>query len=213
MKIQDRIKELRRVPATDLIRNPRNWRRHPPSQSMALRGVLEEVGYASAVIAYEGPDGLVLIDGHLRVETTPDLEVPVLITDLSEEEADKLLATLDPIGAMAQTDREALQNLVDSADIENTSLRDMLRNMGEGAQVPHIITQQYNSEFSGQSQEAIDAMRQQMEEAFERHSRQTNEGYIEMTCPHCGGDYSINRKELLDQEKLKRTAILPESEV
>ncbi|MGA7647677.1 MAG: hypothetical protein WBW01_14285, partial [Terriglobales bacterium] len=28
-QIRDRIRELRRVPASALVRNPKNWRRHP----------------------------------------------------------------------------------------------------------------------------------------------------------------------------------------
>ena len=32
MKIRDRIKELRRVKASELHRNPRNWRVIPPSR-------------------------------------------------------------------------------------------------------------------------------------------------------------------------------------
>jgi len=65
MKIRDRIKELRRVKASELLRNPRNWRTHPAAQARALRGLLNEIGYADALIARELPDGqLQLIDGH-----------------------------------------------------------------------------------------------------------------------------------------------------
>ena len=46
MMIRDRIRELRRVPASQLAPNPNNWRTHPPAQLDALRGVLAEVGYA-----------------------------------------------------------------------------------------------------------------------------------------------------------------------
>ena len=46
MQIRDRIKELRRVPASELLPNPKNWRTHPVAQQDALRGVLAEVGYA-----------------------------------------------------------------------------------------------------------------------------------------------------------------------
>src|SRR4029079_15258456 len=73
MHIRDRIKELRRVRAADLRPNPRNWRVHPPAQQDALRYLLAEVGYADALLARELDDGtLLLIDGHLRAETTPD---------------------------------------------------------------------------------------------------------------------------------------------
>lgn len=112
MKIRDRIRELRRVPASELLPNPKNWRTHPKAQQDALRGVLAEVGMADAVLARELPDGsLMLIDGHLRAETAADAKVPVLILDVTEAEADKILATLDPLAAMAEQDSEALASL------------------------------------------------------------------------------------------------------
>lgn len=69
---RDRVKGLRRVRAGDLLPNPLNGRRHSPAQAAALKGVLAEVGFAGAVIAYEGKDGLVTIDGHLRAGLSPD---------------------------------------------------------------------------------------------------------------------------------------------
>ncbi len=44
-----------------------------------------------------------LMDGHLRAETTADQLVPVLVLDANEAEANKLLATLDPLAGMAET--------------------------------------------------------------------------------------------------------------
>ncbi|MBC7240172.1 MAG: hypothetical protein H5T71_08750, partial [Chloroflexi bacterium] len=112
MHIRDRIKELRRVRAGDLRPNPRNWRIHPDKQRAALRGILAEIGYADALLARELADGtLELIDGHLRAETTPDAVVPVLILDLDEQEAAKLLALLDPLANLAEADTEALADL------------------------------------------------------------------------------------------------------
>jgi len=48
---------------------------------------------------------LMLIHGHLRAETTKNAMVPVLVLDVTEAEADKLLLTLDPLAAMAQAIR------------------------------------------------------------------------------------------------------------
>ncbi len=51
-----------------------------------------EVGWAEAVLARETPEGLELIDGHLRVlQADEAAEVPVLVLDVSPEEADLLL--------------------------------------------------------------------------------------------------------------------------
>jgi hypothetical protein len=127
MQIRDRIKELRRVRATDLRPNPRNWRLHPPAQQDALRGLLAEVGYAGALLARELDDGtLMLIDGHLRAETTPDAVVPVLVLDVDETEADKILLTHDPIASMATVSQENLQQLLAEVQTESAAVRSML---------------------------------------------------------------------------------------
>ncbi len=134
MQIRDRIKELRRVPAKHLRPNPKNWRIHPPAQQDALRGVLAEIGYAGALLARELDDGsLELIDGHLRAETTPDLPVPVLILDLSREEADKLLATFDPLSSMATADVAALQALLADTPIENAAVQNAVQQTVQSA--------------------------------------------------------------------------------
>jgi DNA modification methylase len=133
MKIRDRIKELRRVPARELLPNPKNWRSHPPAQQDALRGLLAELGYCDAVIARELADGrLQLIDGHLRCETTPDMVVPVLVLDVTEDEADKLLATLDPLASLAQADREALTALLASVETDSAAVQALLANLAAG---------------------------------------------------------------------------------
>mgnify|MGYP003149606474 CR=1 FL=1 len=126
VQIRDRIKELRRVPASELRPNPRNWRRHPPAQEAALRGVLEEVGFADAVIARDTADGLELIDGHLRQEVMGDQPVPVLIVDMSEEEADKMLLTLDPLAMMARADQDALTILQQSVAFDDVGVNAMI---------------------------------------------------------------------------------------
>lgn len=127
MLIKDRIKELRRVPASQLIPNPKNWRTHPEKQRNAIQGVLAEIGYADALIARELPDGsLMLLDGHLRAETTPNQEVPVLVLDLDEAEADKLLATLDPISAMAGKSDELYADLIAEMETSSAAVRELL---------------------------------------------------------------------------------------
>jgi DNA modification methylase len=128
IQIRDRIRELRRVPAKELLPNPKNWRRHPKAQVDALRGLLTEIGYADALLVRELADGhLMLIDGHLRAETTPDAEVPVLVLDVTEEEADKILLTLDPLAAMAESDSSQIQRLLETVRTDNEAVEDLLR--------------------------------------------------------------------------------------
>jgi hypothetical protein len=130
--MRNRIKGLRVVPANTLLPNPKNWRTHPDRQRKAMHGILEEVGYAAAAIARELPDGrLMLIDGHLRTETADEAgqDVPVLVLDVTEEEADKLLLTLDPIAEMAETDNAVLMELLESVETDNAEVSEMLANL------------------------------------------------------------------------------------
>lgn len=131
MQIRDRIKEFKRVPAKDLIPNPKNWRVHSEGQANALRGILSAVGYVDALLARETPAGLQIIDGHLRAETTPDMEVPVLVLDVTEAEADLILATFDPLGAMADADSEKLESLLAEIETDSEALQTMLDELAE----------------------------------------------------------------------------------
>ena len=132
MVMRDRVKEFRRVPASELRANPKNWRTHPPAQEAALKGVLAEIGFADAMIARETEDGLELIDGHLRREVMGDQEVPVLVLDVTEEEADKLLLTYDPLAAMAHADMDSLLALASLAEFESPAVFDMLEALING---------------------------------------------------------------------------------
>ncbi len=125
--IRDRIKELRRVKAKELLANPKNWRRHPKAQAEALRGLLGEIGYADALLARELADGrLMLIDGHLRAEITPNMMLPVLVLDVTDVEADKLLLTLDPLAGLAQTDPERIKELLSTVETDSEAVGALL---------------------------------------------------------------------------------------
>src|ERR1051325_6578274 len=95
--VRNRIKEHRQVRAGDLVPHELNWRRHPAHQRRSLRAVLDDVGFARSLLAYELPAGpLKLIEGHLRAALAPDALVTVKILDVDDEEARKLLLTIDP---------------------------------------------------------------------------------------------------------------------
>lgn len=135
MEIRDRIKCLKRVRASELRKNPRNWRRHPATQRAALAGLLKEIGYADALLARETRGGrLELIDGHLRADVTPDAKVPVLVLDLNQQEADVLLATLDPLAALAETDEASLAALLRDVRTDDAGLADFVSGLAATCQ-------------------------------------------------------------------------------
>src|ERR1051326_7471915 len=102
--MKNRITKHIRVEAADLVPHELNFRTHPDAQRAALVAFYDEIGFARSLLAYELPDGCFkLIDGHLRPELTPEEEVEVL--DVNDEEARKLLLSIDPLAQLAQTDR------------------------------------------------------------------------------------------------------------
>ena len=110
-----------------LLANPSNWRIHPAAQQNALSGVLKEVGLVQNVVANRTTGHLV--DGHLRVmlamrENQP--VVPVTWVELSEEEEHLILASLDPLAAMATADAGALDALLSSVQSGEEAVTNML---------------------------------------------------------------------------------------
>lgn len=80
-----------------LLANPANWRLHPGLQQEALESVMDEVGWVDTIIVNQR-SGYV-VDGHLRVSLAlrrGEKTVPVQYVDLTDEEEQLILATLDP---------------------------------------------------------------------------------------------------------------------
>jgi DNA modification methylase len=135
---RNRIIELRWVRAGDLAANPKNWRRHPERQRRALRALLGEIGYADALIAREEHGSLQLLDGHLRRELDPEQQVPVLVTDLTVEEGDKLLLTLDPIAGLAVADPGPLADLLASVTSQSAAVQELLASVAASAKLAFV---------------------------------------------------------------------------
>ena len=130
--IRDRIVELRRVRAGDLVPNEQNWRLHPDGQRDALRAVLADIGYADALLAFTAPDGrLKLFDGHLRQSLDPEQVVPVLVTDLTEAEARLMMLIVDPMTALAEADNDALGKLLLASQSEDEAIQALLEGLAE----------------------------------------------------------------------------------
>jgi hypothetical protein len=114
------------VKGRDLVPHPMNWRTHPQEQIAALSGIMTEVGVCDAVKGFRLPDGRIqLIDGHARAELLPDQEIPVLLLDVTEQEAKKLLTVFDPLGDLAGIDAERLSSLLGELDTQSPGLKSL----------------------------------------------------------------------------------------
>ena len=110
-----------------LLANPLNWRVHPLHQQEKLEGVLSEIGWIQRVIVNRATGHV--IDGHARVGlaiSRGEPLVPVLYVDLTLEEERLVLATLDPIGALAGTDRQVLDALLAEVSSQGGAVQRLL---------------------------------------------------------------------------------------
>ncbi len=119
---RNRIIEYGTRPASQFQAHPRNWRKHPKAQREALAASLNGVGWVGVVL--ENARTGHLLDGHERLwqalEQGDETPVPYITVDLAEDEEHLVLATLDPIGAMAQTDAEMLEGIL--SELRETEL-------------------------------------------------------------------------------------------
>jgi hypothetical protein len=85
---------------------------------------------------------LKLLDGHLRREMTPDMEVDVEVLDVTEEEARALLLSLDPLAALAETQTQLHDRLRELTPTESPELEALWQSAAESAlaeQPPHTL--------------------------------------------------------------------------
>lgn len=127
---RNRIVGEAEVLASELVPHEWNWRTHPKAQKDALSDVLDQVGWVQRVVVNRRSGKIV--DGHARVElcAARGETVPVVYVDLSDQEEALILATLDPLGAMAGKDSDKLAGLVaEIGDLTSVSLNDLLGNV------------------------------------------------------------------------------------
>src|SRR5437773_21215 len=121
--IRNRIKCHRRVRAGELVPHEWNFRAHPEHQRAALEALYRAVGFARSLLAYELPDGrLKLIDGHLRRDLDPNMEVDVEVLDVDDAEARALLLSIDPLASLAQTQETLHRRLLELTPAKSPDL-------------------------------------------------------------------------------------------
>ena len=130
MAIRNRITRHVRARAGDLVPHELNPRIHREAQREALAAIIDEVGFARSLLAYALPDGrLKLIDGHLRADLHPDLEVDVEVLDVTDAEARALLLSLDPLSLLADYDTTVLNQLRQQTSTSSDALDNLWRSI------------------------------------------------------------------------------------
>lgn len=114
----------------DLIAHPDNYKAHPDRQTEAIGSAIAEIGWIGEI--YVSSRTMRILDGHMRVAEairTGQPSIPVALIDCPTE-ADELqiLATFDPIGAMALNDAMKVASLAARAGFSESAdpLKQML---------------------------------------------------------------------------------------
>jgi DNA modification methylase len=135
--LRNRITSYGMVDPATLTPNPQNWRTHPTAQQAALKGILKEVGWVGVVTINKTTGHLV--DGHLRREAAlkqKENSIPAIYVELTEDEERLVLATLDPIGALAERDDAILKDLVSQVQTQDEGLQALLDELGASEEPP-----------------------------------------------------------------------------
>jgi len=169
---RSRIVEHGDAAPDELLANPMNWRLHPDQQQQAVSALLDRVGWVQDVIVNRRTGHIV--DGHLRVALAiarGEARIPVVYVDLDPEEEALILATLDPMSAMAEQNDENLRQLIGSIGETDGALGALLRDLA-----PEIPPEPAALETPAERARASDR--------------------IDVVCPDCGAEFSLTREEL-----------------
>lgn len=132
MNWMNRIVGTANVDPKTLLPHESNWRGHPPHQAKALAGAIAQVGFLKSVTVSKRTGKI--LDGHLRVEEAirqQQSTISVEYVDLTAEEELVALATIDPIAAMADAQKEALKGLLATIKVSDDNLGEMLKDLGK----------------------------------------------------------------------------------
>ena len=120
------------VAPDQLLANPLNFRIHPSAQQSALSGSLDSLGWIQEVLVNKNTGHV--IDGHLRIQLAlrnDEKSIPVTYLDLTEDEERLALLSLDPIAAMAATDKEQLETLLSQVNSDDQRVQEFLSNLAK----------------------------------------------------------------------------------
>jgi hypothetical protein len=119
--------------------NPLQWRLHPPIQLEALDEFIfgeDGVGWAGVALindrrvedGWKKKDAVpTRMDGHARekIASQRNEQYPALVGHWTEEQEQKIMAMFDPLGMLAETDTEVLEELLSRTSFASDALADL----------------------------------------------------------------------------------------
>ncbi|MEK6579899.1 MAG: hypothetical protein AABZ55_11785, partial [Bdellovibrionota bacterium] len=129
------------APVSQIKANVHNWRKHPQQQMGPLSGVLHEVGIVQNIVINRRTSSQwgepernkeTLVDGHARVALALQKgqeSLPATYVDLTPGEEAEILALLDPLAALAESDKSILNALLQDVQSGDAAIQQMLEGL------------------------------------------------------------------------------------
>jgi len=140
-----------------LTANPLNFRTHPAHQMAVLDAAVSEIGWVQEVVVNKRTGRI--LDGHARVKMAiakGEGQVPVTWIDVDPAEEAKIIATLDPIAALAEHDPEILRLALEQVHTTSPEIMGLLEGLSRDAgldealaQAEHVPMEQESPEIQG----------------------------------------------------------------
>jgi hypothetical protein len=102
------------LPPSKLREHPLNFRMHPENQKTVVQSLLEKFGIVDALAVYKTKgDQFMIVNGHLRKDLLSDeKQIPCLVLDINDAEAEAVLAVWDESSKMAVVDERGFDKLL-----------------------------------------------------------------------------------------------------
>lgn len=187
MKSPSKSPELRRVSINEIV----PYWRNPRDITLAIDKVkesIEQYGYQQPIMVDKK---MVIIAGHTRYRALMLLgyqEIDVLVSDMPAKKAKEYRIIDNKTSEYASWTPDLILELKEFEDFDlvSTFFPEVQLEMGfaEGKGITPI------------TQEQIDSIGSSMENRYADEGDSRNEGKIDITCPYCHQDFSLNRSDL-----------------
>ncbi len=168
----------------DMKPHPLNWKIHPEAQLTEIDKSLEEFGWLPSMLTLFNKRTGHVVDAHGRREASlkKGKPIPVAIIDVDEVTEKRILASLDKVGELRDTDNAALEKLLAEITEDTGTLppgyeNDALEQLQKALDIPNQLPPRLDEGFGSEPTQG------QLSEIYKPGT--------EVTCPHCERTFNL----------------------
>ena len=178
-------------------RNPRKIEEAIPE----VKKSIEEFGFQQPLVV--DTDNVIIV-GHTRYKALLELgweKVPCVVSGMDKKLAKRYRLIDNSTGELSSWDWESLKFEIREIEEPETmagfSEDTINRLLQDITNVADQELNQGNADNRSISQDQVQQTQDRMDNAFQERSETRMQSYIDVTCPHCGEDITLDRDEVL----------------